>query len=79
MAHFVAPFRPDWRQPQNAAESQACEYVAKVFGRQPCSVRRVAPDDGPADVCLVKLDWGQADGCEFLCAGGFMIGLPRKA
>ncbi len=63
-------------QPRDPQQSRAWQHVARVFGRQPSSVREVSNTGARPDACIFKLEWSVNQTLEFICAGGVLVAIP---
>lgn len=64
------------RLPQTPEQVRACDHVRSVFGWSPDSIRSLTTDgqhDGPY---AVRVRGDIEDSLEFICAEGFLIGIP---
>jgi hypothetical protein len=78
MAQLVEEFRLVPRAPRTTAEHQAWNHVARVFGREPSSIRSLLQSGGHKDAWLVKVRWNVGEELDFICSGGVLVGIPLK-
>jgi len=76
MASLVEATRVARCEPQTAEQSNACDYVKRLFGRAPVSVKFLQQDRKQQDVCIVTMQIDSDRKHELICAGGFLVGIP---
>jgi hypothetical protein len=76
MARHTEELKMERGKPRSPEQSRAWQHIARVFGRQPNSVRGVSNTGASADACIFKLEWSVNQTLEFICAGGVLVGIP---
>ena len=75
MARRTQQLETERGKPRNSEQSRAWQHIARVFGREPNSVRTVSVKGTQADACIFKLEWSANQTLEFICAGGVLVGI----
>lgn len=78
VAQLFPSYAAEGRLPQTEAEVRTWEHVMQVFGRRPHSIRTISNDSDQSAACFVKMHWETGDDLEFICAGGVLVGIPKK-
>ena len=77
VAQLFPSYAAEGRLPQTEVEVRTWGHVARVFGRQPHSIRRVSTDSDQSAAYFVKMHWETGDDLEFICADGVLVGVPK--